>query len=110
LGTGAVARQRCRSQLHFRERHDCWRIELDLEVIAEGVVDVTGYGASPVERAAFIVETIRDHLARTECTLHLNDLSTGERRLGRRPDWCPACGIDYGAGLILTAAELRCAG
>ena len=28
-----------------------------------------GYGASPVERAAFIVETIRDHLTRTGCTV-----------------------------------------
>jgi hypothetical protein len=107
---------------YFRERHDYWRIELDLEpsgrsvqtwrggdlddegsyqpqeieegeVIAEGVVDVTGYGTSPVERAAFIVETIRNHLTQTACTLHLIGLVDLERRLGRRPDWCPACGV-----------------
>ena len=63
------------------------------EVIAEGVVDVAGYGASPVERAAFIVETIRDHLTRTQCTLHLDGLIDLERRIGWRPDWCPACGV-----------------
>lgn len=107
---------------YFRERHDCWRIELDLkpsgrfvqtwrggdlddeasfqpkeieegEVIAEGVIDVPGYGTSPVERAVFIVENIRNHLTRTECTLHVDGLVDLERRLGRPPGWCPACGV-----------------
>ncbi len=114
--TGSVAGHR----FYFRERHDCWRIELDLqpsgrftqvwtggdaddddrvreieegEVIAEGVVDVPGYGSSPVERAEFITQAIRDHLTRTVCTLHLTGLADLERHLGWRPDWCPRCGV-----------------
>ena len=84
---------------YFRERHDEWRIELDLrpsgrivravvgtdrdgearyeereldegDVIARGTTDVDRYGATPIERAKFIVDTIRVHLARETCTLH----------------------------------------
>lgn len=106
---------------YFREKRDHWRIELDLqpsgrfcqawkggdlddedsfqpqeiaegEVIAEGVAGVEGYGSSPVERADVIVRTVRDHLTRTACRLHLAGVAELELRLGRRPDWCPACG------------------
>jgi len=107
---------------YFRERHDCWRIELDLrpsgryvstwrggdlseeasyepreieegDVIAEGVVDVAGYGSTPVQRAAFIVDTVRNYLRRQECSLHTTGLADLEQRLRQRPLWCPECGI-----------------
>ena len=106
---------------YFRERHDEWRIELDLrpsgrfaravvgtdhdgkaryedreldegEVIARGITDVDGYGRAPIERAKFIVDTIRVHLARQVCTLHAEDLSSIEALLGREVRWCPSCG------------------
>lgn len=77
---------------YFRERHDIWRIELDLkgtgrfarvwlgghfdneanfksreieegEVIAEGTINADGYGTTPVERARFIFGVIRSHLS-----------------------------------------------
>ena len=73
---------------YFRERQECWRIELDLrptghmattmsgetrdiesgDVIAEGVADLSGYGTTHVERAEFIVRTIREFLLRRDCT------------------------------------------
>jgi hypothetical protein len=106
---------------YFRERHDQWRIELDLrptgrvvqmwtggdlddeashepreldegDVVAEGVVDVPGYGRTPVERATFIVRTIRDHLRRERCTVHVDGLAGLSQHLGARPRFCPACG------------------
>lgn len=107
---------------YFRERHDHWRIELDLrpsghfrrvwtggsldddsslelreseegDVIAEGVTGAPGYGNSPLERARMIVTTIRDHLLRQTCEVH----TTGERQdlevlFGRPLRWCPECG------------------
>ena len=92
---------------YFRERHDEWRIELDLrpsgrfvrtvagtandgtvsyqeraldegDVIASGTTDSEGYGTTPVERAQFIVDTIRIHLTRQACTHHGDDLSSIE--------------------------------
>lgn len=106
---------------YFRERHDEWRIELDLrpsgrfadavvgtdpqgkpqtepreldegDVIAEGTTHADGYGSSLVERAQFIVDTIRNHLGRQACTLHSEDLSSLQALLGREVGWCPACG------------------
>ena len=91
---GRVARSVAGHSFYFRERKGDWRIELDLQpsgrfvstwrggdfddegsfesreldegdVIARGVVEVPGYGGSPVERAEFIVGTIRDHLTRS---------------------------------------------
>ena len=108
-------------RFYFRERHDQWRVELDLrpsgcfanvvvdvgsdgtihseqreidegDVIAQGTVDVEGYGTSLVERARFIVDTIRVHLRRQECTMHAEDWSTIEALLGGEVRWCPACG------------------
>lgn len=106
---------------YFRERHGEWRIELDLrssgrfartiagtdtdgtihykekeldegDVIARGTTDDHGYGTTPVERAQFIVDAIRVHLARQACTLHHGDLSSIEALLGTDITWCPACG------------------
>ena len=105
----------------FRERHDDWRIELDLrpsghfykawtggdlgddasyqtkeweegDVIARGTIDDDGYGSEPVERIQFIVRMIRDHLRRRSCALHPSGLHDLEARLGLSVNWCPACG------------------
>lgn len=106
---------------YFRERHDEWRIELDLrpsgrfikvfagtdddgtlryrerelddgDIITSGTTAAGGYGTTPVERAKFIIDTIRIHLARQACTLHHSDLSSLEALLGSEIRWCPACG------------------
>ncbi|WP_396932287.1 hypothetical protein [Mycolicibacterium sp.] len=106
---------------YFRERHGEWRIELDLrpsgrfvrtvagtnndgslrygqreledgDVIAEGTTTAVGYGTTPVERAQFIVDTIRVHLDRQACPHYLNDLSAIDALLGADTRWCPACG------------------
>jgi hypothetical protein len=106
---------------YFRERHGDWRIELDLrpsgrfartiartdshgtiqygqteldvgDIIAHGTTDDDGYGTTLAERAQFIIDTIRTHLARQACTLHHNDLSSIEALLGTQITWCPACG------------------
>jgi len=96
---------------YFRERPDEWRIELNLrpsgrfaralvgtdsdgearyeereldegDVIAHGTTAVDRYGSTPVERAKFIVDTIRVHLSREACTLHVDDLPSIEAFLG----------------------------
>lgn len=106
---------------YFRERHDEWRIELDLrpsgrfvrtvagtnndgspkygqrelehgDVIAEGTTATDGYGTTPIERAQFIVDTIRVHLGRQTCPHHLDDLSAIDALLGVEARWCPTCG------------------
>lgn len=106
---------------YFRERHGEWRIEVDLrprgrfirtvaatdsdgttryekreldegDVIAYGTTDMEGYGTTPLERAEFITDTIRIHLARQACTLHRNDLSAIRAVIGTAVRWCPACG------------------
>ncbi|WP_396911359.1 hypothetical protein [Mycolicibacterium sp.] len=108
-------------RFYFRERHGEWRIELDLrpsgrfvrvvagadndgslqygqrelehgDVIAEGTAAADGYGTTPVERAQFIVETIRTHLTRQACTHHRGALPSIEAGLGVEVRWCPACG------------------
>lgn len=105
---------------YFRERHGEWRIELDLQpsgriarivdgtdidgairyreeevdegdVIASGTTAVQGYGTALVERAQFIVDTIRIHLTRQACTHH-RDLTSIEAILGAQVRWCPVCG------------------
>jgi hypothetical protein len=112
---------------YFRERGGEWHIELDLrpcgryaralagvdddgalrynerevdegDVIAHGTSDVEGYGATPIGRAKFIVDTIRIHLARQTCTLHHDDLSSIEALLGSKISWCPACGTRLSTG------------
>jgi hypothetical protein len=106
---------------YFRERHGEWRIEVDLrpsgatarallgtgadgeplyeehqleegEVVASGTTDVEGYGTTPLQRAMFIVDAIRMHLRRRECTLHTQDLSSVAALLGREIRWCSSCG------------------
>lgn len=123
---GGMAPEQWRGEIdghsfYFRERHEEWRIELDLapsgrfatavtgvdaagevsyqqrelsegEVIAQGVVGMPGYGSTPVQRARFIVDTVRTHLAQQACALHGEDLSSLEALLGRDVRWCPACG------------------
>jgi len=105
---------------YFRERGD-WRIEVDLrpsgrfsrtvagtdnngvtiygereldqgDVIACGTTDIEGYGAKLLERAQFIIDTIRIHLARQACTHHHDDLTSIQAPLGTPARWCPACG------------------
>jgi hypothetical protein len=112
---------------YFRERGGEWHVELDLrpggpfarafagidndgaprydereldegDVIAHGTSDVEGYGTTPVERASFIIDTIRIHLARKACTLHHDDLSSIEALLGSKISWCPACGTRLSTG------------
>lgn len=105
----------------FRERHDHWRIEIDLvpsgrtvevwrggepgdedttavteldegEVLAEGDTSAEGYGSTPVERARFIVDTIRTGLQRRTCTAHTVARTDLERALPCAVRYCPACG------------------
>ena len=67
--------------------------ELDQgDVIAYGTTDIEGYGATPLERAQFIIDTIRIHLVRQACTHHNDDLSSIQGLLGAPARWCPACG------------------
>jgi hypothetical protein len=106
---------------YFRERYEEWCIELDLrpagrfiravagtandgnirnqerevdegDVVAQGTTAAEGYGSTPVERAKFIVDTIRVHLRRQSCTHHLEEMSSIEAMLGTEARWCPACG------------------
>ena len=107
---------------YFRERHDDWHIEIDLrptnqflnvvdghdndgttrhrqrefqqgDVIATGTIDTEDYGTTVVQRAQFIVTTIRDHLRRKSCTHHLDRLDAITATLGTSVDWCPMCGV-----------------
>ena len=64
-------------------------------MIAHGTTAVDRYGTTPVERAKFLVDTIRVHLAREACTLHAEDLPSIEALLGREVRWCPSCGTRY---------------
>jgi hypothetical protein len=106
---------------YFRERGDEWRIEIDLspsgrfirafagtdddgatryherevyegDVIAYGTTAAESYGTTPLERAKFIVDTIRLHLTREACTHHRDHLASIEAILGAAARWCPACG------------------
>jgi hypothetical protein len=52
------------------------------------VIDVPGYGSTPVERATFIVQTTRDHLTQQVCDRHVAGVADLERALGRSPQWC----------------------
>ncbi|OBJ42545.1 hypothetical protein A5630_20770 [Mycolicibacterium mucogenicum] len=105
----------------FRERHGQWGIEIDLrpsgtfirylagtepdggdayqmrelergELIAYGTIGDAGYGATYVERARFIIDTIRAHLTRQTCAYHLEDLGRLDCLLGVSARWCPLCG------------------
>ncbi|MDQ6837931.1 MAG: hypothetical protein M3137_06235 [Actinomycetota bacterium] len=105
----------------FRERHEQWRIELDLvpsgrfsqvwrggdldddrnvelkeldegDVIAEGTTGVAGYGQNPVERIAFIAGVVGNHLRGQRCQVHTSERDAWERCVGHPLAWCPACG------------------
>ena len=68
-------------------------VELDEgEVIAEGTTAAAGYGETPLERARFLVDTIRTHLRRRGCTTHTARRAELEQLLGGPAAWCPACG------------------
>ena len=106
---------------YFRERHDDWHIEIDLrptgkfltvidgldddgttghrqrefeqgDVIATGTIDAEGYGTSVVERAQFIVNTVRVHMVRKGCVHPRAALDAMAAILGTGACWCPACG------------------
>ncbi|BCI78817.1 hypothetical protein MTY66_04420 [Mycolicibacterium sp. TY66] len=106
---------------YFRERGGDWDLEIDVrplgqsmrvvggqnadgttryrhlelergDIIASGTSYTDGYGATPVERAQFIVTTIRDHLARAECTHYLDRLDALSAVIGCTAKWCPRCG------------------
>lgn len=106
---------------YFRERHNDWHIEIDLrptgqfldvldgrnddgttrhrqrefeqgDVIATGTIDAEDYGTTVVQRAQFIVTTIRDLLRRKSCTHHLDNLDAITVLLGTAVRWCPTCG------------------
>jgi hypothetical protein len=108
-------------RFYFRERHGEWRIELDLrpsgriarvflgadakgdaryedreldegDVIAHGTTADEGYGTTPLQRAQFIIDTIRIHLIRQACTHHHDDIPTLQAILGTQVCWCPTCG------------------
>lgn len=76
------------------------------DVIAEGTVGVDGYGSSLVERARFIVETIRAHVRRLDCQVHTAERDDLELLFGRPLEWCPACGARVGP-VIRTRAPRR---
>lgn len=111
---------------YFRERHDDWHIEIDLrptgqflsvidgneadgttrrrqrefeqgDVIATGTIDVEGYGSTVVERAQFIVNTVRVHVARKGCSHPRVALDAMAAILGTGARWCPACGAQLEA-------------
>lgn len=123
---GGLAPEQWRGEIdghsfYFRERHDHWRIEVDLrpsgrhyrawtggdldddtnyewresqegEVIAEGTVNADGFGQTPLERLQFIVANVRSHLRRQSCTVHTAERDDLELLFARPLDWCPACG------------------
>jgi hypothetical protein len=111
---------------YFRERHDDWHIEIDLQtghvlnvidgrkddegttghrrrefrqgdVIATGTIDAEGYGSTVVERAQFIVNTVRVHLGRQDCRHHPGVIRSIAAMLGTDVRWCPACGLQLEA-------------
>lgn len=106
---------------YFRERGGDWDLEIDLrptghfvrvvdgrnddgttryrqqateqgDTIATGIFDAADYAATPVQRAEFIVTTIRDHLTRKSCTHHLDKFDAVSSVLGTAVQWCPTCG------------------
>jgi hypothetical protein len=108
-------------RFEFRERHGQWNIEIDhhpsgrfiqqvtgtepdgtpicrdreLEVgefIASGTTDAAGYGTTSIERAQFIIETIRTHLTRQSCSHYVDQLEEIDALLGVPAHWCPRCG------------------
>uniref|UniRef100_UPI003F5824C7 hypothetical protein n=1 Tax=Mycolicibacterium obuense TaxID=1807 RepID=UPI003F5824C7 len=106
-------------RFYFRERHGDWHIEIGPrpsgrfvrandfaggdsdsrrtlvehgDVIATGTIDAEGYGSTIVQRAEFIVDIIRTHVARQVCDHHAGDHATLETVFGIPVRWCVACG------------------
>lgn len=69
----------------FRERHDDWRIELDLAPSGRFVEVWRGGDVDDEARS-------RTHLRRRGCTTHTARLAELEQLLGSPLAWCPACG------------------
>lgn len=100
--------RRGRAQLLFPRTWWEWDIELDLreqqhrlargDVIATGTIAAEGYGQCPRDRAAFIVNTIRDHLrhkrtaeaARKGYAYRIDGHRRTTKSLGRSPS-LPRC-------------------
>ena len=111
---------------YFRERHGDWHVEIDLrptgrfldvidghnddgttrhqqrelrqgDVIATGTIDAEGYGTTVVERALFIVNTVRVHMARKGCPHPRDALESVAAALGTDARWCPSCGAQLKA-------------
>jgi hypothetical protein len=107
---------------YFRERHDDWHIEIDLrptgrfvraidgrnddgttgyrqreleqgDVVASGTIYAESYGTTVIDRAQFIVTTIRDHLRRQECDHCGSERESLSALLERDVRWCPVCGV-----------------
>lgn len=120
---------------YFRERHDDWHLEIDLhptgrflrvvdgrnddgtmryrqqaiehgDIIATGTVSDDGYGATLLERARFIVTTIRYHLTRAACTHHPDKLDAVSGVIGAAARWCAACGARLPATQNVRRAHL----
>jgi hypothetical protein len=58
------------------------------DVIAEGTTGTDGYGKTPMQRAKFIVDTIRIHLARQTCTHRDGNLSMSHDIFGDQVRRC----------------------
>ena len=103
-------------RFYFRERHGDWHLEIDLspweedmpaadrpattgatavergDVIATGTVETPNYGDTTVQRAQFIITTIRDHLRRQTCPHRGADGHPLDTAADDAPRWCPDCG------------------
>lgn len=108
-------------RFEFRERHGQWDIEIDQrpsgrfikhvagtdpdgsvvyrdreieegDHIASGATADDGYGSTHIERARFIIDTVRTHLARQTCSYHLDIPPSLDAVLGTSARWCPLCG------------------
>lgn len=106
---------------YFRDRPDGWYLEIDLQptghfvdaidgrnddgttryrrrelqdgdIIATGTSYAEGCGTTVVERAQFIVNTVRVHLRRRDCAHHPGALDSIGLMLGTDVRWCPGCG------------------
>lgn len=67
------------------------------EIIATGTTDADGYGSTVVQRAQFIVNTVRVHVHRSRCTHPRTAPGSKATVLGTDMRWCPACGAQLRA-------------
>lgn len=107
---------------HFRDRPDGGYLEIDLQptgqfidaidghnddgttryrqrailegdIIATGTSYAEGYGTTVIERAQFIVTTIRDHIRRQACDHCGSERASLSALLQRDVRWCPVCDV-----------------